>query len=265
MYRPALPVTILIRLHLVKIFIFADGLVHAFVCSTGAAAASALFGSQLRSGSSRTGIPNRWCHRCPCRRRKHSSRRFVGLFVRHRLELVEKRLQAFLIHLAGNGFASFLDDPGANLWGRGEPPPGSMPPRIIFWPFSSVRLWVRRRASLASASAICCSSVRCISGPCGAVFSKRAGGELVFSRRVALLYHTWVESGERRQHKRSEVRTYELLGSLALACATPVRGDCRPCDPASADPWRVGGSRSCRANQKHTTAAAWAARKRGAA
>jgi hypothetical protein len=37
--------------------------------------------------------------------------------------------------------------------------------------------------------------------------------------------------GKRRQH---EVRTYDLLRSLALTFASPVRGDCRPCDPASA-------------------------------
>ena len=46
-----------------------------------------------------------------------------------------------------------------------------------------------------------------------------------------------------------EVRTYDLLGSLALACASHVRGDWRPCDPATAVLWygpfaRANGNRS---------------------
>jgi hypothetical protein len=63
--------------------------------------------------------------------------------------------------------------------------------------------------------------------------------------------------GERRQHKQCEVRTYELLGSLALACATQVRSECRSLDKGSA-------AFECK-NQKQRTASAGAAReKRGA-
>ena len=43
---------------------------------------------------------------------------------------------------------------------------------------------------------------------------------------------SYMKAGDkRRQHK---VRTYDLLYSLALASASHVRGDLRPCDPATA-------------------------------
>ncbi len=61
------------------------------------------------------------------------------------------------------------------------------------------------------------------------------------------------------------MRTYELLGSLALAYATLVRGDWRPCDPTTADPRGVGGPRLWGANKNRTAAAAGAARNQGAA
>jgi len=63
--------------------------------------------------------------------------------------------------------------------------------------------------------------------------------------------------GKRRQH---EVRTYDLLSSLSLTPASPVRGDCRPCDPAT-----TALGRGSFASANGIKAAAAAAGKRSAA